>query len=308
MSMAALRQGWEDENLQRILAGDRSVSLWADMPPDFAEDLALIRLQILERQQRYIEYLNLARAEGLMQQYLTRLVAVGQVEEAMAAAKTHMSTAETAFALAKALREREHLSEALAIAQTGLTLSGHCLYDLAAWTSDLAQSLSNFSAAVNASIVAFNTRPSFRYYRKVEELVGDSWSTVKQDLLKTLRAYRDWGAEQAKVDIFLYEGLVDDAITVVSSPYFSPELVMRVMETAIPHRPDWVIDNARSRAEPIINQGKADRYDEVVKWLQKVKAAYFQLGQQSQWSDYRSQLTTTHGRKRKLMELFKQLV
>ena len=73
------------------------------------------------------------------------------------------------------------------------------------------------------------------------------------------------------------------------------------------HRPDWVIEATRKRAEPIMEQGKADRYQEAVQWLQQAKAAYVQSKQRSVWTTYFSQLQTTHTRKRKLMELFKQL-
>jgi uncharacterized Zn finger protein len=45
----------------------------------------------------------------------------------------------------------------------------------------------------------------------------------------------------------------------------------------------------------------------VVNWLKKVKAAYIQLRQKAEWSAYRSQLEATYGRKRKLIELFKEL-
>ncbi len=88
---------------------------------------------------------------------------------------------------------------------------------------------------------------------------------------------------------------------------YGSELVHRVMDAAVSHRPDWVIDNARRRAEPIMEQGKADRYDAAVNWLKKAKSAYLQLGQKAEWSAYRSQLEAAHGRKRKLMELFKEL-
>ncbi|NEQ18258.1 MAG: hypothetical protein F6K44_33155 [Moorea sp. SIO3E2] len=54
MARAALQQGWDYPPLQQILQGNiTSTSLWEGFPPDYAEDLALIRLQILERQQRY---------------------------------------------------------------------------------------------------------------------------------------------------------------------------------------------------------------------------------------------------------------
>lgn len=71
MSLEALRQGWNYEPLQRVMKGDTSAQLWADTRPDFANNLTLIRLEYLERQNRYTEYLNLALSEGMMLQYLT---------------------------------------------------------------------------------------------------------------------------------------------------------------------------------------------------------------------------------------------
>lgn len=308
MSLEALRQGWDYEPLQQIMLGDDTIQLWEDERPSFADDLVFIRLQILERQNRYTEYLNLALVEEMTLQYLTQLAVLGRVDEAMSAAKILMERAEEGFALAKILREDGYLVEALEICQSGINLSGNCLYEFAAWTSDLAQGLSDIATALNASIIAFKIRPSIRDYGKIQDYAGETWLTVKQDLLQTLRDQPDWGMETAKVDIFLHEGLIDDAIkTVARDTYYASELLHRVMEAAVSHRPDWVIENARRLAEPIMEQGKADRYDAAVKWLKKVKTAYFQLGQTAEWSAYRSQLEAAHGRKRKLMELFKQL-
>jgi uncharacterized Zn finger protein len=308
MSLEALRQRWDYEPLQEVLQGKSLGQFWEGIRPEFANNLALIRLQILSRQNRDSEYLNLALAEGLTLQYLTRLIALGRVEEAMTSAKTRLDTAETAFGFAKALRESEHLSEALEIAKAGLNLPGNCLYELAYWTSRLAQELGDNAAALNASILAFEQKPSFEEYRLIENLAGETWDELKPKLIKVLRKYQTWGADEAKVDIFLYEGLINDAIATVSTKNYCPdELVHRVMKAAIPYEPEWVIENAKYRAEPIMTQGKADRYDNAIKWLAQVRAAYFELKQHSEWSSYRSQLKVTYGRKRKLMELLKQL-
>lgn len=158
MSLAALQQGWTDPDLQRALQG----SHYSDperLNAPFAQDLALLRLQILDRQGRQTEYLNLARTEGLMLQYLTRLAQMGNTDEAMTAARERMTTASEAFALAKTLREKNHLSEALAIARTGMPLPGNCRYALASWTSELASGLGNREAALDASIIASQDSP-----------------------------------------------------------------------------------------------------------------------------------------------------
>lgn len=308
MCLAALQQGWTDPQLQRALQG-KGYSDPERLNTSFGQALALIRLQILDRQGREQEYLNLAKTEGLMLQYLTRLAEAGQVDQAMSAAQSRMTTAEEAFALAKTLRESNHLSEALAIAQAGLPLPGNVRYALAIWTSELAEGLGDRDAALEASILAFKTRPIFADYQRVAHLAATQWQTVKPDLLQALRQAQDWEARQAKVDIFLHEGLIDDAIQAVQSDgyYYRSELLHRVMQAAVSHNPDWVIQTARKQAEPIMEQGRADRYSEAVQWLKQVKAAYLQSGQESVWTTYFTQLQIDYARKRKLMELFKQL-
>jgi len=307
MSLAALQQGWTDPDLQQALQGsDYSDPERLNAP--FAQDLALIRLQILARQGRQTEYLNLARTEGLMLQYLTRLGEIGNIEEAMTVARARMTTAEEAFALAKTLRDSNHLSEALAIAQAGLPLPGNCRYALASWTSELAEGLGNRETALDASMIAFSLRTSFSDYQRVAHLAANQWDGIKPDLLQTLRQSQEWDAREAKVDIFLHEGLLDDAIQAVRSDnYYRSELVHRVMQAAVSTHPDWVIEAARNRAEPVMEQGKADRYQEAVEWLRQAKAAYIQSGQEVVWTTYFNQLQSSHTRKRKLMDLFKQL-
>ncbi|MBN3958395.1 hypothetical protein [Nostoc sp. NMS8] len=183
------------------------------------------------------------------QEFLKQLAALGRVEEAMSAAKILMERAEEGFGLAKILREDGYLVEALEICIAGINLTGNCLYEFATWTSDLAQRLEDNATALTASIIAFKIRPSFRDYGKIQDYAGETWLTLKQDLLQTLRDQPDWGIQEAQVDIFLHEGLIDDAIkTVERDTYYDSKLVHRVMDVVVSHRPDWVIDNARRRA------------------------------------------------------------
>ncbi|PZV10682.1 MAG: hypothetical protein DCF22_16090 [Leptolyngbya sp.] len=307
MSLAALQQGWTDPDLQQALQGGH----YSDperLNSPCGQDLALVRLQILDRQGQQAEYLNLAKTEGLMVQYLTRLAEIGNIEEAMTTARSRMTTAEEAFALAKTLRESNHLSEALAIAQLGLPLPGNCRYTLASWTSELAEGLGNSEIALDASILAFKLRPSFADYQRVAHFAAHQWNDIKPELLEILRQTQEWAARDAKVDIFLHEGLLDDAIAAVQTDtYYRSELVHRVMQAVVATHSDWVIAAARQRAEPIMEQGKADRYHEAVQWLKHAKAAYLHSGQQSTWTAYFNQLQSIHARKRKLMDLFKQL-
>lgn len=307
MSLEALQQGWGFPPLKRVLEGEiTSKGAWEGESPEYADDLALIRLQILERQERYEEYLYLARAEGQTERYLTMLARLGRIEEAIAAAQTQMRSMEEAFALAQSLQDRGALMQALKIAQTGLTLQGNCQYDLAVWTSNLAEGLGDIPSALMARVQAFKAKPEFGDYRLVEYLAGENWKEVKAELLAHLRTHSGWGISKTKVDIFLHEELIDDAIATVSNlSYYQEELIRRVMEKAIGSRPDWVIDNAKSRAESIMDRGKAEVYYHAVEWLKLAREAYKSLGKQSEWSAYRDELMQTHARKYKLMAMLK---
>ncbi|MEA5624378.1 SWIM zinc finger family protein [Nostoc sp. UHCC 0251] len=308
MIMEALRQGWDYPPLVQVLEGNITErGAWEEDVPDYADDLALIRLKILERQERYQEYLYLAEAEGQTQHYLTMLGRLGRVEEAIDAAQTQMNSMEEAYALAKTLSGQGVLQQALDIAQSGLNLPGNCQYELGIWTSDLAVELGNTEAALLAIKAAFQVKPSFVDYQKMAELAGENWESLKIDLLRIIRTDSSWGTESAKVDIFLHEGLIDDAIAIASelSSYYS-ELIHRVMDAAIPHNPSWVIANARRRAEKIMDAGKAEYYYYAIEWLKKARNAYLESGKKSDWLSYRENLMQTHARKRKLMGIFKQ--
>ena len=98
-----------------------------------------------------------------------------------------------------------------------------------------------------------------------------------------------------------------DAIAIVSDlRSYHGTLILRVMDAAIATHSQWVIDNARPRAESIMDSGKAQYYYNAVEWLQRVKAAYKEMGKGADWSRYYEKLVSQHCRKRKLMGLMKQ--
>ena len=221
-----------------------------------------------------------------------------------------MATMEQALALSQALvNEQNAQSEALAIAKRGLNLPGRCLYQLGKWTSEIALELDDSITAIKAKVEAFQASPNFSDYRQVEKLAGENWSNIKGELLAALATADTWRAEDAKVDIYLYEGLIDKAIATVSHfSYYRSRLVQKVMDAAIKTNPDWVISNACDRAESIMDAGKAKYYEEAVGWLKKARNAYLASGRQQEWSEYRTKLMTVHTRKRKLMGLMQSVV
>ncbi len=321
----ALRQGWDTPELLAILQGENA-DLWEDGRPSYADKLTRIRLEILNLQERYPEYLNLARAEDLIEEYLVMLAQMGQIAEVMVAS-VRIKDAGQALTIAKVLREQDALTEALSIAKAGLELPDRIStsqaeqqfftvhqsplldrhrYELADWTSELAQGLDDPITALTARTMAFKLRPSMEGYQQIKTLAGDAWQSLQLDLLQHLRLMDSWSHAEAKVQIFLSEGLVDDAISTVTDSYARANLIPVVMDAAMIYKPEWVIATAIRPAEDIMNRGKAESYQEAVNWLAKARAAYLQSGRQSEWQEYRAQLVETHGRKRKLMGLINE--
>ncbi len=73
-AQAAAIQGWDYPSLQRVLQGEiTNKGIWENAPPWYADDLAVARLNVLERQERYQEYLYLAEAEGQTARYAAML-------------------------------------------------------------------------------------------------------------------------------------------------------------------------------------------------------------------------------------------
>ncbi|MDX2240486.1 MAG: SWIM zinc finger family protein [Leptolyngbyaceae cyanobacterium bins.302] len=307
MSLAALQQGWDYPPLQRVLQGEiTELGAWEDEAPDFADDLAQIRLKILQRQGRQQEYLYLAEAEGQTDRYLQMLAKLGRTEEAVSQAQQHMSTAGEAWTLAQTLREQGELESALSIAMQGLSLDGSHAHQLATWASELAEGIDQDSA-LEARLTAFQLHPSLPDYLKLQELAGEQWHSLQQELLTQLLGLPDHLHSEAKVAIFLQEGWIDAAISTVDQlSSYQSEIIHPVMDAAVAHRPEWVIENARRRAESIMNDGKSQYYYHATNWLRKVRAAYLQLEQKPEWQRYRKELLQTHGRKRKLVSMLQQ--
>jgi uncharacterized Zn finger protein len=125
-------------------------------------------------------------------------------------------------------------------------------------------------------------------------------------LLTYLANLDSFSASEAKVDIFLEEGLFDQAIAIASTSYCRNHTRLQVMQAVIKTNSQWVITKAQSLAEEIINIGKSDSYEQAIEWLEQVRNGYQILEQEKEWLTYRNQLVTVNARKRKLMELVKR--
>jgi uncharacterized Zn finger protein len=331
-SLAALMQGWDNPYLQAVLQGKEKPENINHQPIEVSTQskrkkigipqgenayihetdlrpLGAIRLRVLQAQERFDEYLNLAKDADFFTNYVNMLLQLDRHNEAIAAAENVQDESD-AFEIAQKLLEYGFERQALYIANKGLQLQEedakrYRSVEFAVWTANLAERLGETGILLNTKIIAFKLRPSLADYHQIRALTQGKWQATRDILIKYLVQLDSFPASEAKVDIFLEEGLLDDAIAIANTSYCQIHVRLRVMQAVISSNPQWVITKAKALAEEIITIGKSDSYDNAIAWLEQVRNGYQILKQEKEWLNYRNQLVEVNARKRKLMELVK---
>ena len=155
----ALDQWWDYPPLVAAMQGNITEhGAWEGEAPDFADELALARLRILERQGRTQEYIHLAEAEGQTSLYVNMLARSGQVAKAVAEARQWTQSPTEILSLAKVLVEQGERAAALDVAGHGLDMTGEgSKTELARWTVTLAQGADDPALALRAAQTAFTS-------------------------------------------------------------------------------------------------------------------------------------------------------
>ncbi|WP_254533512.1 SWIM zinc finger family protein [Natrinema gelatinilyticum] len=309
VALEAAQRGWDFEPVQQAMRGNSSdADLWEGDPPWYAEDLIRARLNVLERQDRIDEYLNLAKAADLIDAYVTMLVVDGRIDEAIEYGQHNLRSPNETLTLAKTLRKHDQPEAALEIAQHGLILDGSGKAELAEWLRDRASSMGEQDIALEAAVAAFKASPSLVAYQATEELAGDDWNAVREQLLDAL-VDRDTNQQVAQqhVDILLYAGRYDEAIAIAD--HFSDYKVVKpVVEAVWDEHPQWTIDACKEQAEPIIEDGQSQRYRHAVEWLETAGKAADAADELDEWHTYVEELRDEHYRKYKLRPMLEELL
>ena len=215
-----------------------------------------------------------------------------------------LSRPQSLLEVAQKLRENDHPTVALEVAEHGLTVDGYHRDVLAEWLRDRAASMNEPDLALRAAITAFEESLSVSTYQAVEEL-ADDWEDVQSELLASLRDQNPSSNHAAEV--FLQEELYDDVIDVAERSGRSS--VIETVVTAVKtERPQWVISTCKSQAEPIIEQGKHDSYRTAVRWLRRAGEAAEAANELEAWRDYVETVRDDHYRKYKLRPMLEDLL
>ncbi len=298
----ALDQWWDYPPLVAAMQGNvTEQGAWEGEAPDFADELTLARLRILERQGRTQAYIHLAEAEGQSSLYVNMLARSGQVARAVAEARQWTRSPTAILSLAQVLVEQGERAAALAVASHGLDLAGQeSKTALARWTVTLAQEADDPALALAAAQTAFTSSYELADYQVVERLAGAEWPAIKAGLLEQMERSTSYH----KVDIYLHEHMLAEAMAAVDGSFYSSDLD-RVIQATRAEFPDWGIRKCQQQAESIMNAGKANAYDRAVAWVRTAHDIYLQHNRGAEWQAYLAGLLETHGRKYKLVPMLR---
>jgi uncharacterized Zn finger protein len=314
-AILALEQGWDYPPLVRVLQGEvTEKGAWEDEPDDSADLLAVARLNVLERQGRLQEATHLAEAEGQYERFLSLLVKTGRTTEAVEEGRTYITQPSSALQLARTLAECGESEKALDIAEFGLTVKGDTYTQygqtqthvgskksLADWLREYALTHGKTGLAIQAAMVGIREEPRLADYKRLKEISGAEWETLKEKILTDVSAKEGYGNTGA-VDILLHEGRNSEALRVVSRGG-DTHLLARVVEAATKTHPAEVIAPCREQADYIMDNKKSDRYDEAARWMERIREAYRAQGKMNEWQDYKEQTIAKHQKKYKLVPL-----
>jgi uncharacterized Zn finger protein len=300
---AALEQWWGYPPLVAVLQGNiGEQGAWDGEVPAWADELALARLHVLERQGRTQEYLNLALAEGQTLLYLQMLVHIGQVERVVDDATHVLSSPSDALSLAKLLYEQGQQAAAQVVATHGLAIDGGYGHsELAHWTVDLAQQIGDLKLALRAALLAFAHTHEVDDYMLAERFAGSHWPALRSDLLESVARFYDTD----QLGIYLYERMLPEAMAVVDRGNLYWELD-RVLPLTGADYPDWSIAHAKRQAERIMNAGESQSYHKAVQWMRHARDICLQHHRQQEWTEYLSAIRSQHVRKYKLIGLLRE--
>jgi uncharacterized Zn finger protein len=285
--LAALEHGWDELPDEETEWEEYDEEYWMTL-----DQLKQARLNVLARQGDTEAFLQLAKKSD-PQRYVLKLLELGRVDEAVTASQ-ELSTTGAFFIVAQRLRDAGRLDAALALAERGLALKGDSIHELATWLAPLEETQGRKDMALEAYRTAFDAQPAIGLYRHIQRLSGMDWSNIRPALVQKAGASY---SPDILVDIHLDEKDWDAAIAIAEKDIWSYQLLEKVADALIPHRPDWVIRTAIKQSDSLIEKTQSNLYPGAARWLEKAKKAYEKKGQVDDWQAYISHLRATYTRR-----------
>ncbi len=309
IAVTAAEQGWDAPLLVAAMQGPSTEKgIWEGEAPHFAHDLTCIRLEILERQGRVQEYLNLAQAEGQYLLYIRKLLQLGRYDLAFREARALLTYTRDILEVAQSLWEHGQTEYALAVGEYGLQQKASWPGDataLAQWVRDRAEEAGRLDLARKAAWKALASSGSLENYQRLARLYGDAWPQYRE---KALNIVEEQGGAAA-VDILLREGKHAKAMGLVEEApwWLESTLLLNVIHAVKDKEPEWAFAQCQRQAEEIMDAGRSSEYEVAVEWLRLGRDILLAAGQRERWNAYLAHLLEKHRRKYKLRPMLEEL-
>ena len=306
IAMVTLEVGWKDDDTGLVWEAGTEDDWDNDAGDEWfvGVNLTQVKLNVLERQGQTDKYLELCLQAGEYRRYALKLLEVGRADEAISIAMNNLSIAGDALAFAQSLRSLGQVQDAMTIGERGLTLSGH-KHSLGMWLGPLEEAQGRTHLAIQAYLAAFSSIPSLELYQTLLRLSGPTWNELRSKVIEILRS---GSHTNILIDVYLYEGDWDGAIHLADQAgFWSYNLIEKVADAVLSHRPDWVIQVSLKQAEGLIEKTQSKYYSAAARWLLKAKKAHLASGRQVEWQVYLSKLKTTYSRRPALQRELRNL-
>lgn len=322
LPITALEQGWDYPPLKAVLEGKKPKSgAWetdeAGEYPEYAYNLNVIRLRVLERQGRDQEYLYFADAEGLVEQYATMLLKLDRTAESIEYVLKNGLYSKDAVKFAAALHDKGLIDDSLKVAAHCMQITEDYIdrqekdyfsYDgillLARWLRDNAQKYSIFELALKGAKTAFKYSASLNDYLAIKPIAESNgqWDSLKTELLSQLNKHRlkdSYNFTINIVNIYLYEKMFQKAIDLIdkNSRVWNYSNMDSIIDAVYKDFPDWAIKKCKEIAEPDMNNGKSKYYTNSVDWVKKAGKIYIEAERRREWEEYLEGLIKKHQQK-----------
>jgi len=308
MPLTALRQGWDYPPLVAAMQGNFDErGAWEGESPDFADDLAQVRLRILKARGRYEEAIHLAEAEGQIFTYLQLLVEAGRSEQAAQEAREMLQDPAEILSLSKTLLERGETELSFDLAVHGLTLGKpYQRIALAEWLRDQAHGQGRSDLAQQAAWQALEVRPSVENYTWLKSHLAAEWQTARPQAMKILDQHSSSYVADEIIEIYLLEKMYPEAMALIEKNPWSNELE-KVIQAVRAEFPDWAFRQYYQQAARIMDNAQASYYEAAVEWLREGREILLESGQSAQWESILKELLQKHERKYKLRPMLESL-
>jgi uncharacterized Zn finger protein len=240
-------------------------------------------------------FLEICRQTGRLKDLVERLLILDRINEAVT--ESQRASDYELLSLADLFVQHDHGP----LAETFITEREKTSQDtrLTIWLKEYAKNQGDLIQALAFAEKLFWLRPTVEAYMEVRQLaqIQQQWAELRN---KTLDSLAKKGQHDLLTEIFLEEGLIDQALSSLdiakkSNRFWGGSaLQIRVAQAAGEQRPKESIRLYMQMIEPLIAQRGRDNYAQAAGYLRSVRDAYQRLGELHTWQALIANLRKQH--------------